>query len=424
MIKLVLINHTFQKKDFYKRWQKLAEAHQNLDVTLLAPGEWDWGIEKNLTYGHVDHLAGETIESNNFRIHLIDIQKTKLGGWISYRMETEILQIHPDFVYYIGEHTQDALMQLFRFRKRNKLNTMKILAFSMRGHQQSLHLQKSSSLKGKIRSVGKYLYFKRKLDLLNRNCDVIFCHYPDAMAEFRREGFRRPIYMQTQVGVDPDIFHPDEACRRRIREQYSIGDAFLFGSASRFNENKGLNEIIKALPEDGNWKYLMMGWGRPDEVERIKSEIAARHLEEKIILTGFIDNWPDMAAHWNALDCAVHAPLTTHEWEETFSLALVQAMATGLPIIGSSSGSVPYQIGPKGVVIREKDIQALHDAFIEMMLSPEKCRSIGDQMKDRAVNGFGIYHLNELFYLTIKDIMNGIYDPNKIDMANYNVEGS
>lgn len=423
MIKIVMINHTFQKRDFYKRWKKLAESHKDLDITLLAPGEWDWGSEKELTYGRVDHLVGEAVEAENFRIHLIDIQRNKLGGWTSQKMEDEILQIHPDLVYYIGEHRQDALMQLFRFRSKNKLYAMKILAFSMRGHQQSLHLEKGNGLKGKIKSVVKYFYYKRKVELLNHYCDVVFCHYPDAMSEFRREGFQHPIYMQTQVGVDPDIFHPDEAARIRIREHYHIGDAFLFGSASRFNQNKGLSEIIAALPIDGNWKYLMMGWGRSDEVEKIKSEIVARHLEDKIILTGFIDNWSDMAAHWNALDCAVHAPLTSPEWEETFSLALVQAMATGLPVIGSTSGSVPYQIGPDGIIIRERDVSALRDALTDIMSNPEKRKTVGGKMKDRAVNGFGIYHLNELFYQTILDIMNETYDPDKVDMARYEMEG-
>ena len=79
--------------------------------------------------------------------------------------------------------------------------------------------------------------------------------------------------MQTQVGVDPDVFFPNQVAKEKIREKYNIGDAFLFGSASRFHYSKGLIEVIKALPREGNWKYLMMGWGRDDEVERIKEEI-------------------------------------------------------------------------------------------------------------------------------------------------------
>lgn len=162
-------------------------------------------------------------------------------------------------------------------------------------------------------------------------------------------------------------------------------------------------------------------WGREDEVESIKCEIKNRHLEDKIILTGYIDSWDEMAAHWNALDCAVHVPLTTLRWEETFSLALVQAMITGLPVIGSSSGSVPYQIGPDGIIVEEGNIEAMREQMIRMMDSPDEKENIGAAMRKRALECFSIYHLDELFYLTLQDIMNGIYDESKIDMAEFRI---
>lgn len=422
MIKIVLINHTFQKPEFYKRWKLLAETHKDLDVTLLAPGEWAWGTGENLTYGHVENLSGKTVEEENFRIRLIDIQKTHFGGWISEKMEEEILNIQPDIVYYIGEHTQDALMQILTLKKKKSLKSTKVMAFSMRGHQQSLRLQKSKNPIKQLRYIAKYFYFLKRIKKLNKNCDAVFCHYPDALQEFRKEGYKKPIYMQTQVGVDPDIFYPNAESRVKIREKYNIGDAYLFGSASRFNASKGLSEIIKALPSEGNWKYLMMGWGREDEVEKIKSEIQERGLEDKIILTGFIDNWTDMAEHWNALDCAVHMPLTTPSWEETFSLALVQAMITGLPVIASSSGSVPYQVGPEGIIVPEKDIPALSRQFEFMLNNTQYGIKVGEKMRERALSCFSIYHLNDCFYDTIQDVVQGVYDENKVDMALYKTE--
>lgn len=423
-MKLVLINHTFQKPEFYKRWKLLTEKYSDVDVTLLAPNEWKWGMEKNLTYGHVDELNGHSVEENRFRIHLIDIQRNRLGGWISNGMAKEVLAIRPDLVYYIGEHTQDALMQLFELRKKHKeLMSTKIVAFSMRGHQQSLKLHFSVNPFLFAKNIIKYFYFARKIRKLNKYCDAIFCHYPEARDEFVREGYKKPIYMQTQVGVDSDVFHPSQEAREKIRKKYGIGDSYLFGSASRFHTSKGLSEIIAALPEEGNWKYLMMGWGRDDEVEKIKREIAERGFEDRIILTGYIDNWGDMAEHWNALDCAVHMPLTTPEWEETFSLALVQAMATGLPVIGSSSGSVPYQIGEEGVVIAEKDIERMRKQFEKMISDKRYGIEIGKKMYTRAVKCFEIRHLNDCFYYSVKDIVNGKYDADKIDMTKYLVEG-
>ena len=421
MIKIIIINHTFQKAEFCKRWSVFAQKHKDVDVTLLAPAEWTWGGDRGLTYGHVEVLKGKEEANDNFRIRLIDIEKNSRGDWTSKGFEQQIKEIEPDIVYYIGGHNNLALMTLYQIKKKLRMPKMKILVFSMRGKSHGLELQRSKFIVKQLKYIAKYCIFKKRLNKLNKNTQAIFCHFPVAVEEFRREGFKGPIYMQTQVGVDPDIFYPNETSREKIRNKYNIGDAYLFGSASRFDRAKGLIEIIRALPEQGNWKYLMMGWGRDDEVELIKEEIAKRGLQDKIILTGFIDNWTDMAEHWNALDCAVHAPLTTKLWEETFSLALVQAMATGLPVIGSSSGSVPYQIGQDGIIVPEGDVEQMRNQMLRCMSNPDWAKEIGLKMKERAVNCFGIYHLTELFYLTIKDIINDKYDFNKSDMATFKI---
>ena len=262
-----------------------------------------------------------------------------------------------------------------------------------------------------------YMLSYPRLKYVNKHVDAFFCHYPDALQSFKEEGFKKPIYMQTQVGFNKEWFHPDEEARKEIRDKYNLGDAFVFGSATRFTWDKGLDDIIAALPEEGNWKYLMMGSGNKEDEERLKAAIKARHLEDKVIMTGFVD-WYDMTKYWNAIDCALHVPRSTYNWVETFSLSVVQAMASGKPIIGSDSGSVPYQIGPDGIIISEGDIDALRKNIIWAINNPEEAKKMGEKLMERTVNSFSIQHLNDLFYDTIIDIYNGVYDEKKIDMAN------
>jgi glycosyltransferase involved in cell wall biosynthesis len=422
MIKLIIINHTFQKPEFYKRWKCLTEKHKDIDITLLAPVEWAWGEEKTLTFGSTEYLQGTIVDEERFRIHLIDTKKDKMGEWRSVKLDEEILSARPDIVYFIGGHTAAPLMQIINLRNKYHYDNMKIMAFSMRGHTPTIDFKGSEpGIRKYVNTVGKYFILGPRVKKCNKYCDVIFCHYPAALKAFRDEGFKKPIYMQTQVGVDPDVFGPNMTSRKKIRDKYNLGDSFVFGSASRFHYSKGLSEIVQALPSEGDWKYLMMGWGRDDEVDKIKNEIANRGFEDKIILTGFIDNWTDMAEHWNALDCAVHTPLTTSRWEETFSLALVQAMITGLPVIGSNSGSVPYQIGEEGILCEEGNIEEMRKQMLRMMNNTEERNSIGEKMRKRALECFNIYYLDELFYLTIQDLLNGIYDPQKIDMTKYKI---
>lgn len=418
-LKIVLINHSFQVKYFYTRWQLFAHAHPNLDVTLLAPDECKWYNSKSYTYGGGGTtLKGKEVEDGNFHIRLIRKKDVRSSDWYSPDFKNVFKEIQPDIIYHIGGHTQLSMLQVIHVAHK-VCPKAKILGFSMRGPHQIL---KRRIIKGlSVRALKSRLAFMLsypRLKYVNKHVDAFFCHYPDALLSFKEEGFEKPIYMQTQVGFNKEWFHPDEEARKEIREKYNLGDAFVFGSATRFTWDKGLDDIIAALPAEGNWKYLMMGSGNKEDELRLKKAIKERNLEEKVIMTGFVD-WYDMTKYWNAIDCALHVPRSTYNWVETFSLSVVQAMASGKPIIGSDSGSVPYQIGPDGIIIHEGDTNTLREKMIWVLNNPEEAKRMGEKVMERTVNSFSIQHLNDLFYDTILDIYNGVYDERKIDMANY-----
>ena len=419
IIKIVIINHTFQIDYFCKRWRMLAQNHKDLDVTLLAPKEYTWGDDKRLTYGTVNQIHGSEEDSENFHIRLIKLQKHKFTSWTSPDLCSVLLNIKPHIIYHIGHHQQESLMQVIDIRNKYLKNS-KLIMFSMRGPTVMNVNKEGISLTRYLLRKILFEYNQHKTRKALKNCNAIFCHYPDARDCFIKEGYKGPIYMQTQVGVDTDKFKPDNEARKRIRDKYGLGDSFVFGSATRFTPDKGLSDVISALPESGNWKYLMMGSGLPEENTDIEVQIKKRGLQDRIILTGFID-WHDMSDYWNALDCAVHVPLTTRTWVETFSLSVVQAMATGLPIIGDDSGSVPYEIGPDGIIIKEGDVEALRSKMIWVMHNRDEAKKIGMLMKNRAESSFSINHLTDIFYDTLIDIQNNRHDPLKEDMTEYKV---
>ena len=158
----------------------------------------------------------------------------------------------------------------------------------------------------------------------------------------------------------------------------------------------------------------MMGAGSDEDTLRLKALIKERGLDDKIIMTGFVD-WYDMTKYWNAVDCALHLPRTTSTWEETFSLSVVQAMVTGKPIIGSDSGSVPYQIGPDGMIVPEQNIDALREKIEWVLSHQDDAALIGDKMRMRVESCFTIQHLNDMFYETMLDVLRDKYDMNKVD---------
>ena len=181
-------------------------------------------------------------------------------------------------------------------------------------------------------------------------------------------------------------------------------------------------DIINALPKEGDWVYLMMGSGLENEERNLKELIKQRGLESKIIQPGFIP-LKDMPKYWNAIDCMLHVPKKTLRWEETFSIALVQGMITGKPVIGSDSGSVPYQIGPDGIIVPEGDVHALHEKIEWILSHQDEAKTIGKKLQERTYNSFSIIHLDEMFYDTVmEDVLQDKYDEKKVDMANYKTQ--
>lgn len=420
--KIAIINHSFQVGYFCRRWELFAQKHKDSDVFLLTPEIREWYGNKTYQYDKSVNkiIKASSFDKGNYHRRVFKLSKSKYSGWSSPDFKRLFDDIQPDIVYHIGTHNMKSLEQVLQLRSRF-YPKMKVIAFSMRGPAMNLSLKlENCSLAQRL--ARRYLYWqnKQRLNYINGHVDAFFCHYPDAVQCFRLEGYNGPIYMQTQVGVNEEWFHEDATSRKEIRDMYGIAETtYVFGSATRFSPDKGIDIILEALPLDGDWKYLMMGSGSEEEKERLRAIIRKRHLENKVIETGMVD-WYDIAKYWNAVDCAIHVPITTPRWEETFSLSAVQPQITKKPVIGDTSGSVPYQIGYKELLVPEGDISALHEKIMWVLSHKKKAADFGDKLYQRAHDSFEVQHLNDMFYDTlVEDIIPGKYDKTKIDMVTY-----
>lgn len=414
MHNVIIISHVFREKRSWKRWQLMVKNHEDIDLTLLAPKHWEEGRSADYTFGKTIKEKGIFIEEDRFRVNLIDMRHIKYFGWVSFDLIEIIKTKKPTLIYHIGHHQQISLTETLILRKLYSPST-KVVAFSMRGLPNDFDRQ--VDFKRNILN----LIEKFKWNYFKKNIDAIMCHYPEAKLQFENEGIHQPIYIQTQIGFDRDLYKFSIEGRNEIRELFNIKDEYVFGSASRFSEDKGIDDILDSLPISGNWKYLILGSGTEYQTKRIQEKVIELSLEEKVIFCGFIE-WTELSKYLSALDCFVHAPRTTQKWLETFSLAIVQAMAVGLPVIGNTSGSVPYQIGKDGIIVEEGNIEQLNNALKNAISNPNKYQEIGTLMKERALKCFEIRHLSECFYYSIKDIILNEFDEKKCDMTSFNTE--
>jgi glycosyltransferase involved in cell wall biosynthesis len=125
-------------------------------------------------------------------------------------------------------------------------------------------------------------------------------------------------------GIDLDRFQFDEVARRRVRDHWGIDPrATVVGTAGRLVPSKYPDRVLEAVGELPSVVLLVVGDG--PERERL-GELARRWgMADRVVFAG---QCQDMGGMLAAMD--VFASASAHE---TFGLAVLEALANGLPTV-------------------------------------------------------------------------------------------
>lgn len=165
-----------------------------------------------------------------------------------------------------------------------------------------------------------------------------------------------------EIGLTPPAV-PNWAAVARSTER-----PFTVGYAGRLVESKGLADLVAAV----------RGLAAPVELLLIgKGEMRAQLEGQPIpgssvrILGGL--NHDRMAEGYAQIDVLVLPSHTTPTWKEQFGRVIVEALWCGVPVVGSSSGEIPWliELTGGGLVFPEGDHEALADRLSELRRSPE-----------------------------------------------------
>lgn len=187
-------------------------------------------------------------------------------------------------------------------------------------------------------------------------------------------------------GVDLARYAPADApARARARREVGLPEGhFWYVAAGHLIERKRYDLVLRALAKrraDGSRAALAL-CGEGEEQSRLEflaSELGLMHAGA----VRFLGRRDDMARVLVAADAFVHAAP-----REGLPLAILEAMATGLPVVAARAGGVADAIEHEksGLVVQPESEDALAQAMARVEADPAFAAALGRGARERALS--------------------------------------
>jgi len=221
--------------------------------------------------------------------------------------------------------------------------------------------------------------------LLMRLADKIVVLTPDYRAALERH--LGPVYRPEKVlvipnGIDTTAFSPDVGSPMH-------GQPFRIGMAARFTSMKRQDLLIDALAlllkgdEPQKWHLSLAGDG--ESLERMREAAKEAGIPDRVEFPGYLGE--EALRDWfTRLDVYAHASAG-----ETLSTSLLQAMAMGLPIVGSNVAGIKDLLAEGsgyGRLAVTQTPQAFADALRELSANPADSAAMAERARSLAVTRY------------------------------------
>ncbi|NEP86975.1 MAG: glycosyltransferase family 4 protein [Okeania sp. SIO2C2] len=371
-MKILVASHTYIVDLNREKLRALAKLEPGIEVTVVVPKRWNpKGVQSQI-------VETQFIDEGSFQVVPIS----------NYSENNQaLLTFGPDLI---------GLLQKFRPDIIQVEQGSKALTYA-----QFITFNKLLGIKA------KNLFFtwwnlpyelKFPISLLEgynlRNTNGIVAGNKDGEDILRDRGYKGPIKVMPQLGVDETLFKPEP--QTELRNSLGIqADDFVVGFVGRFVEEKGLLTLTEALGglQEKPWKLLLLGRG---ELQSTLLEKAAKlGIKERLILVESVPH-DHVQKYINLMNTLVLPSETTYKfktltsvgWKEQFGHVLIEAMACQVPVIGSDSGEIPYVIGDAGLVFPEGNVEELRSCLMQLMEQKELTEELGKKGYEKAMNQY------------------------------------
>jgi N-acetyl-alpha-D-glucosaminyl L-malate synthase BshA len=259
---------------------------------------------------------------------------------------------------------------------------------------------------------GSDLAVIRKSPFLTKVCSFII-HHSDAVtvnSRYIREQMISLVPASEQkiqiipMGIDPEYFH---VCSRAHDVKKPRSERIIL-NIGRLIELKGTRYLIEAMPvvvqAFPDAKLIIIGSG-PEE-ERLVNLVQELYMNDHIQFHGTIRH-DELTPYYQNADVFVLPSIIIAGTTEGLGVVLLEAMASGCPVIGSNVGGIPDIItdGENGFLVPEQRPDILAEKIVQIFTDTELQNKFRNNGLIRVHNAFSWESISKKFSEVYCDIL-------------------
>lgn len=358
-LRVVSITHTGYSRAFGRLRYEPLVGDPGLDLTLVVPERWQ-------EYGN-DYRADPPLPGLDIRVEPVRLLKAGPALWYLHhypRLGRLLREANPDVIHLWEEPWSVIAAQAEWLRTRYLPDTALVLETD----QNILR-----------RMPPPFEQMRRRA--LSRT-DLLIGRAEEALAVCRACGYDGPTDT-VEYGADHAVFRPGD--RDAARAEFGAS-GLTVGYVGRLVPEKGLLEVLDAMAASRTPTTLLV-LGTGPQRDELVGRAAELGLSERLKL--FNPRPPaEVARFMSSLDALVLMSRTMRTWKEQFGRVIMEAQACAVPVIGSSSGSIPGVVDAGGWIVPEGDAPALAKLLDHLGDNPGELRAKGERGRQDALRRF------------------------------------
>jgi glycosyltransferase involved in cell wall biosynthesis len=195
-------------------------------------------------------------------------------------------------------------------------------------------------------------------------------------------------------GVDIGRFRPRQKPPYEVMKQFGVDeDEVVILYIGRLDWARGVYDALfaaKLLLNDrdmGGWRFKFLFVGAGEEKEGLK------WLAKKLEISDWVRFhpsilYPEIHTLYDLSDIFILPSIPRRYLKEQFGLVLVEAMASGKPVVSTMCGAIPEVVGDAGILVQPNDFPSLYREIKRLIMDEELRKELGRRGRRRAEEFF------------------------------------